>query len=215
MNNESLAISVQTLEPSTSPNLWGFAPCRNLLALGWSWAIKNGSTYIPRLVREQAFKHDLTWGAAVEMTECFRTGKPSNDAFMKPGTHMSNPAQLKSRAETEGSTNPVELTPRSAVTEKVTSAIKLKDGRKVPVGDGCAAAAAPSSSWQLRRQVCAVAATPSSSWQLRRHQCTARKLRKHQGTARQLLCRTAASTSSGSSSSSPHQSWWGPIAYQS
>ena len=214
MNNESLAISVQTLEPSTSPNLWGFAPCRNLLALGWSWAIKNGSTYIPRLVREQAFKHDLTWGAAVEMTECFRTGKPSNDAFMKPGTHMSNPAQLKSRAETEGSTNPVELTPRSAVTEKVTSAIKLKDGRKVPVGDGCAAAA-PSSSWQLRRQVCAVAATPSSSWQLRRHQCTARKLRKHQGTARQLLCRTAASTSSGSSSSSPHQSWWGPIAYQS
>ena len=64
----------------------------------------------------------------------FTTERPSNNALMELGTHMSNPAQLKSRAETEGSTNPVELTPRSAATEKVTSAIKLKDGRVLPFG---------------------------------------------------------------------------------
>ena len=37
--------------------------------------------------------------------------------------------------DAENSTKFVELTPRSAITEKVTSAIKLKDGRSVPVGD--------------------------------------------------------------------------------
>ena len=46
---------------------------------------------------------------------------------------MSNHAQLKSRAEKEGPF--VELMPRSAVTEKVFSAIKLTDGRYVPVGN--------------------------------------------------------------------------------
>ena len=91
--------------------------------------------YVPPLVRERAFTRDLTWDAAVEMTKCFRTEKPSNDAITTPGTRTSNPAQLKSSTETEGSTDIVELTPRSAVTEKVTSAIKLKDGRSVPVGD--------------------------------------------------------------------------------
>ena len=93
---------------------------------------------IPPLVREQAFKHDLTWDAAVKMTKCFRAEKPSCDAIMKLGMHMSNPVHLKSRAEAEVFTNPVELTPRSAVTEKFTSAIKLKDGRTVLVGDKAA-----------------------------------------------------------------------------
>ena len=68
------------------------------------------------------------------MSKCSCTEKPSNDAIVELGTHMSNPAQLKSRAEAEGSTNPVELTPRSAVTEKATSAFRLKDGRVLPVG---------------------------------------------------------------------------------
>ena len=51
------------------------------------------------------------------------------------GKYMGNQAHLKSRTEVESSTEFVELTPRSAVTEKVTSAIKLKDGRSVPVGN--------------------------------------------------------------------------------
>ena len=92
---------------------------------------------IPPLVREQAFKHDLTWDAAVDM-KCFRTEEPGNDAIMTLGMHMRSPAQLKSRIETEGSTKIAELTPRSAVTEKVTLAIKLKDGCSVPVGDKAA-----------------------------------------------------------------------------
>ena len=54
--------------------------------------------HIPPLVREQAFKYDLTWDAAVELIKCFRIEKPSNDAIVKLGTHMSNPAQMKSRA---------------------------------------------------------------------------------------------------------------------
>ena len=87
------------------------------------------------IVREPAFKHNLTWDAAAEMSMCFCIEKPSNGAIMKLGIRMSSPAQLKSRAEAEGSTNPVELTPRSAATEKVTSAIKLKDGRVMPIGD--------------------------------------------------------------------------------
>ena len=59
---------------------------------------------------------------------------PPSSEHRKLGIHMSNPAQRKSRAETEGSTNPVELTPRNATTENVTSAIKLKDGRVLPAG---------------------------------------------------------------------------------
>ena len=91
--------------------------------------------YIPPSVREQACKHGLAWNAAVEMTKCFRTGEPDDDVVMTLGKYMSNHAHLKSRTEVESSTEFVELTPRSAVTEKVTSAIKLKDGRSVPVRD--------------------------------------------------------------------------------
>ena len=91
--------------------------------------------YIPPSVREQACKHGLTWDAAVEMTKCFRTGGPDDDVVVTLGEYMSNHAHPKSRADAESSTEFVELAPRSAGTEKVTSAIKLKGGRSVPVGD--------------------------------------------------------------------------------
>ena len=91
--------------------------------------------HIPPSVREQACKHGLTWDAAVGMTKCLRTGDPDDDVVMTLGKYMSNHAHLKSRADAESSTKFVELTPRSALTEKVPSATKLKDWRNVPVGD--------------------------------------------------------------------------------
>ena len=98
--------------------------------------------YIPPSVREQAYKHGLTWNVAVEMTKCFRTGEPDDDVVTRLGKYMSSRAHLKSRAEAEGSF--VELTPRSAIAEKVpSSAIKLTDGRNVPVGDTPARPPAP------------------------------------------------------------------------
>ena len=59
----------------------------------------------------------------VEMTKCFRIGEPDDDVVMALGKYMSNHAHLNPRAEAESSTKFVELTPRSAVAEKVTSAI--------------------------------------------------------------------------------------------
>ena len=88
--------------------------------------------HIPPSVRDQAYKHGMTWNAAVDMTRCLSTEEPDDNIVMILGQYMSNLAQLKLKAEKEGSF--VELTPRSAVTERV-PAIKLTDGRYVPVGN--------------------------------------------------------------------------------
>ena len=88
--------------------------------------------YIPPSVRDQAYKHGMIWNAAVDMARCFSTEEPDDNIVMSLGQYMSNRVRLKSKAEIEGSV--VELTPRSAVTERVT-AIKLIDGRYVPVGN--------------------------------------------------------------------------------
>ena len=182
--------------------------------------------YIPLSVREQAFKHDLAWNAAVEMTKCFRTGEPDDDAVMTLGKHMSNHAHPKSRTEAESSTEFVELTPRSAVTEKVTSATYQAEGwallclsetsprglrrrQCLEVGRRQGSDAAPSPG-QLRGQGRDV--VPSGQL---RGQAAASAWQRHRGTARQLRCWRTASPSSGSISSGPHQSWCGPIPRQS
>ena len=90
--------------------------------------------YIPPSVRENAYKHSMTWNAAVEMTKCRRTEDPDDDVVMILGTYLSKRAHHQEMvAEALGTF--VELTPRSAVTEMVPPAIKRKDGRNMPVGN--------------------------------------------------------------------------------
>ena len=68
------------------------------------------------------------------MTKCLRTEDPDDDVVMILGKYMSIRAHhQKSMAKAEGSL--VELTPRSAVTERAHPATRLTDGRYMPVGN--------------------------------------------------------------------------------
>ena len=90
--------------------------------------------YIPPSVRDNAYKHGMTWNATVEMTKCLRTEDLDDDIVMSLGKYMSKHAhQQKMVAEKEGKF--VELTPRSAKTEMVPPTIKQKDGHNMPAGN--------------------------------------------------------------------------------
>ena len=80
--------------------------------------------FIPHEVKEEARKHDLTWAAAASLTKTFRTDGPSDEALMELGAHV-NCVSLKPRHATGSSIDIVELTPRSATTAKVRTAIQL------------------------------------------------------------------------------------------
>ena len=89
--------------------------------------------YIPPSVRDNAYKHGMTWDATVEMTKSLRTEGLDDYIVMSLGKYMSKHAhQQKMVAETEGKF--VQLTPRSAKTEMVPPSIKQKDGHNMPAG---------------------------------------------------------------------------------
>ena len=99
----------------------------------------NDWKYLPPLLRDYAVEKDMTWHEAAEITTFFSTEGPSSDEYIRLGEWIGNHAHPKSRAEVEGSTEPLAFTPRSAHT-KVTAVtlphhIKPADGRKkVPIG---------------------------------------------------------------------------------
>ena len=81
--------------------------------------------FIPYEVKKVARKFDLTWEAAASLTKALSSEQPSNEALMELRAHIHNRVSLKPRDATGDSIEIVEITPRSAATAKVRTAIKL------------------------------------------------------------------------------------------
>ena len=93
--------------------------------------------FIPHEVKQVAHKLDLTWEAAATMSEALSsTVQPSDEALKELGAHMHNRVSLKPRDATRDSIEIVEISPRSASTAKVRSAIKLTPAANVEMPPG-------------------------------------------------------------------------------
>ena len=102
--------------------------------------------FIPREVKQVAHKLDLTWEAAATMAKPLNsTMEPSDEALKVLGMYMHNRVSLKPRDATRDSIEIVEISPRSASTAKVRSAIRL-----TPAAECGGAAGRLQSAGQLR-----------------------------------------------------------------
>jgi len=91
----------------------------------WLKLPKQKWQFIPPMFRAQANRLDLTWDKAAELTKfCCPDDEPSEEALFELGEYTAG-VSLKSRLESGRFYENVELTPRSATTTKVPSAIKL------------------------------------------------------------------------------------------
>ena len=94
--------------------------------------------FIPREIKQLAHKLDLTWETAATMAKPLNsTMEPSDEAIKVLGEyHMHNRVSLKPRDATRVSIEIVEISPRSASTAKVRSAIRLTPAANVEVPPG-------------------------------------------------------------------------------
>ena len=82
--------------------------------------------FIPHEAKQMAHKLDLTWEATTTMMKALSsTVGPSDEALKELGVYMHNRVSLKPRDATRDSIEIVEISPRSASTAKVRSAIRL------------------------------------------------------------------------------------------
>ena len=95
--------------------------------------------FIPREIKQLAYKLDLTWETAATMAKPLNaTMEPSDEAVRVLGMyHAQKRVSLKPRDATRDSIEIVEISPRSATTAKVyESAIRLTPAADVEVPPG-------------------------------------------------------------------------------
>ena len=94
--------------------------------------------FVPREIKQLAHKLDLTWETTATIAKPLNsTMEPSDEAIKVLGMyHMHNRVSLKPRDATRDSIEIVEISPRSASTAKVKSAIRLTPAANVEVPPG-------------------------------------------------------------------------------